>query len=802
MASQYEMIPAELRNLRQWVVWRPFVDERTGNISKPLYNPRTPEYRASVNKSESWGTFEDAVLATINFPSLAHGIGFVFTENDEYFGLDIDDISKVEPEHLAARQAFDEQIRNNLLTYCEISPSGKGLHYIGRGKSAFKGRRSTTLKIELYAKERFFTMTGERVGQIIEITNQQAFVDAFFSNYQEDLEEHAITDVENERSLLLSDQEVLDRAARNPSFNDYYYGRKGHLPGEWSTTYFFVLAELDRVTGSVEQMQRLLFNSPLVVASPPGANGETRLAKAQRTFTADMARARRGNESGQFSLYHVNFGKEIANNIAKASRERAKEQIAKLNNPEITRGKIDMLLEYFPDFKDYYEKLTLPPGEMGEFVAAAARASKVPALKFAIPSTFAALSAILGRRYKLGLGGGVNLNFILASPPASGKSVSISVWENALFRAYEATHNHLQGAFSPPTFKLSTSSIQGVWKHFMEAPTALWLCDEAAAMVNAMQEGQGDGARKLKQAFNSLYDASKHRVINQPVASAEGTKRGDKGIRNLNISTYWVMTHSQLKIEEDDILDGFMSRVITIYDDNHVDKKVRDSEIIPFNSSIMGKLEAMVSYANQLDAAYIVSEQTCDQLLVHIDTSLIREFAWSVEQRVEEIAMAANAGRMPVVYCTISRLHSNAMRLAGTMAVCENPHAPSITEEQFKWAFGYLLFNLANVLRAVEQGTLGQGTTDEMLALARVMKQLAAANPEGVPRTTLREALKRQKAFRKRADSQSMSKQITDGIDQAIKEGVIIEIPVTVEGSSKPKRIISPNLDDAIWSQV
>lgn len=803
MASNYHLIPAELQALKQWVVWRS-VELPGGRVTKPLYQPKAPKYRANVKKPDTWGTFEEAVNATIYHPSEAQGIGFVFTPEDDFFGLDIDDEAEVAPEHLEQRQQFVKQIADNMFTYCEQSPSGKGLHYIGRGRSNFKGRRSTALKIELYAQHRFFTMTGDRIGQTISITDQQHFLDAFFANYNEELEDMALLDTDSERSLDLDDKEVLDKAARNPSFLDFYHARKGHLPGEWSTTCFFVLAELDRVTGSVDQVKRILFSSPLVLESPPGANGETRLAKAMRTFDKDLARARRGNDNGQYSLHHVNIGRQIYENIKAAERKKAEEDIAKLNAPEIARGKIDQLLEYFPEFEPYFGRLSLPPGLAGNFVAAATRASKIPALKFSIPSTLATLSGLLGRRYKLALGGGINLNFILAAPPASGKSISISVWESFVNEVYFDQYNQLQGEPTPPQFTMSTSSIQGVWSQFMKTPSAVWFCDEAGGMVNVMQEGTSEGAKRLKQAFNSLYDASKHGKINSPVASAEGSKRGDKGIRNLNISTYWVMTHSQLKITEDDITDGFLSRVIVVYDDKHEDRKVRDSQIVPFGGNERDILSQVLSYLKQLNDVYLVNEAGAGGELIKIDASLIEEFAWDVERRVEEIAMKANSRKLPVVYSVISRLHSNAMRIAGLLAVMDRPYAPAITEEHFKWAFGYLLFNLANVLRAVDTGELGSGKEDETLAIVRVMRDLMRDIPKGqvgVQRSMLREELKRQPAFRKRTDVQSMSKQITDGIDQAVKEGVISVIIEQNPNGGRPKQWIVPNAEDPIWQK-
>ena len=54
-------IPAELRELRRWVVWRwGAVDPKTGKRKKPPYCPTDLRRHGSSKRAETWGTFEQA----------------------------------------------------------------------------------------------------------------------------------------------------------------------------------------------------------------------------------------------------------------------------------------------------------------------------------------------------------------------------------------------------------------------------------------------------------------------------------------------------------------------------------------------------------------------------------------------------------------------------------------------------------------------------------------------------------------------------------------------------------------------
>ena len=80
---------------------------------------------ASTADSSTWGTFERVA----DFRG-ADGIGFVFTEDDPYVGIDLDDCRDPDTGELTD---LANSIVEQLDSYTEISPSGTGIHIIVRG---------------------------------------------------------------------------------------------------------------------------------------------------------------------------------------------------------------------------------------------------------------------------------------------------------------------------------------------------------------------------------------------------------------------------------------------------------------------------------------------------------------------------------------------------------------------------------------------------------------------------------------------------------------------------------------------
>ncbi len=118
---------------------------------------KVPYIAGGVGKADptdlmTWRTFEEAVQALKT--GRYDGVGFVFCSGDKYTGIDLDDCRNPETGEL---EEWAEKIVRKLGGYAEVSPSGKGVHIIVKGKAPNKKRG----KVEAYSSERFFTMTGE-----------------------------------------------------------------------------------------------------------------------------------------------------------------------------------------------------------------------------------------------------------------------------------------------------------------------------------------------------------------------------------------------------------------------------------------------------------------------------------------------------------------------------------------------------------------------------------------------------------------------------------------------------------------
>jgi putative DNA primase/helicase len=152
----YDNIPAELRELNQWVVWRR--EERDGKTTKVPYDAKTGS-RASSTDPTAWTTIEQAAgVAELG----ADGVGFVFTDDDPYCGVDLDDCR--DPATGEIHPAAYRIIRD-LESYAEVSPSGAGVHVIVR--ASLNGGRNRTSKTEwggcyeMYDRARYLTVTGD-----------------------------------------------------------------------------------------------------------------------------------------------------------------------------------------------------------------------------------------------------------------------------------------------------------------------------------------------------------------------------------------------------------------------------------------------------------------------------------------------------------------------------------------------------------------------------------------------------------------------------------------------------------------
>lgn len=122
-------IPQELKQFPQWVCWKH--EKQNGKLKKVPISPYTAE-KAAVNDSRTWNSCKKAIKHfELHQRNGMLGVGFVFTGDDPYCGIDIDNCKDPETGELTP---LAQELIETLDSYTEISPSGTGIHIIAKAK--------------------------------------------------------------------------------------------------------------------------------------------------------------------------------------------------------------------------------------------------------------------------------------------------------------------------------------------------------------------------------------------------------------------------------------------------------------------------------------------------------------------------------------------------------------------------------------------------------------------------------------------------------------------------------------------
>ena len=186
----YDLIPEELKRLKQWVC-------ADGNTKVPM---QALGFRtASSTDPSTWSSFEDAVMSVnLGFHDY---IGFVFNDNG-IVGIDLDDaVTTLDLVSLAdgitsihSTSDLASTILSLCDTYTEISKSGTGLHILLKGDIPFKGKNNLN-GVEMYKTARFFIMTGDMYTNSRSIEENQEALDTIVAKYFPETRERKSTDV-------------------------------------------------------------------------------------------------------------------------------------------------------------------------------------------------------------------------------------------------------------------------------------------------------------------------------------------------------------------------------------------------------------------------------------------------------------------------------------------------------------------------------------------------------------------------------------------------------------------------------
>ena len=177
----FENIPESLKALDQWVCWG-----KPGKPPKIPYNPVTG-YPAKAGQPETWTSFSKAVEAVK--AGEYKGVGFELNNNG-IVGIDLDNVVDPKTGYIVPEA---KNIVTDLDSYTEISQSGKGLHVLVKADLKLTENRSKLQDcnvlgekwpgIEIYNKERYLIITGDRYGENKGIEERNAITKATVDYY-------------------------------------------------------------------------------------------------------------------------------------------------------------------------------------------------------------------------------------------------------------------------------------------------------------------------------------------------------------------------------------------------------------------------------------------------------------------------------------------------------------------------------------------------------------------------------------------------------------------------------------------
>lgn len=396
----YQLIPFELRQYPQWIVWR--YEDVNNKKTKVPYSIKG--FKASVTNPQTWHTFDDVANATGY-----DGIGFVLTENDPFAFIDLD--------HTSNQEEFAKQqtIYSNFIdTYAELSPSGKGLHILLKGRLPQGCRRGS---VEIYSSQRFMTVTGN-VYNNKEINNCQNRLETLYNSLGKTDKIIKLSD-ENQH---YSDEDLFEiayNAENGQKFYDLYNGHWQDYYSSQSEADHALINILSYFSRNQEQIARMFRASAL--------------GKRQKAMRDDYV-GKMVMRSFDNYIPPVDIG-ALAENVKNALAENEQLKKGNLNLQLLTPAEmfptqiapVDVPLPDLSKTNMSYSEYALdvdfenlPNGLIKELARFIYAQSPRPVKAISTMTALALMAGICGRSYNIS-GTGLNNYFVLLAPTGIGK---------------------------------------------------------------------------------------------------------------------------------------------------------------------------------------------------------------------------------------------------------------------------------------------------------------------------------------------------------------------------------------------
>jgi hypothetical protein len=653
----FDNIPQEMRDYRQWIVWR--YEDREG--TKPTKVPYCigTGYMASSTDPSTWSTFDDAVRALTKGYD---GIGFVLSDNDPYCFIDLDDPYEKNKQggmkHNNPQEILDRQLNvfNVFNSYAEKSPSGKGLHIIVRGKVPSGRKRAA---IEVYSSERYMTMTGDvyRNAPIMDCNEAVNLLWLQMGGAQTSSQQF-----EGWAEARESDHAVYTKAcsaANGQKFKDLHEGRwEDYYPSQSEADFAYV----DIVAFYTQNREQI-----------------------KRMFQACMLGRREKAKRLDYVNYMLNrcFDRLAQGNV---------DGLSNITNAVIAAVKKNQQ-EPAEAPKSQDNPYTAPPGLLGRLAHFIYNASPRPVPEIALAGAIGLMAGIAGRAYNVS-GLGLNQYVLLLAPTGTGKEAIASGIDrlmNVVVRTVPSAADFVGPAeISSP--QALTKYLNSNSRSFVSIVGEFGLMLAQLASDNAAPHLKG-----LRRMYLDLYNKSGNGQQMRPTIYSDKEKNTSI-IQSPAFSLLGESTPERFYevLNEGMIVEGLLPR-ITIMEYNGDRPGLNDSHLdVQPSFELIEQVGTLAAQCLQLNSQHKVINV---RLTPEAD-QISREFDIHCTANI-------NTSDREVRRHLWNRAHVKVLKLASLVAVGINPYDPVIDKVCIDWALGIVLADVRNLLKRFDAGEIG-----------------------------------------------------------------------------------------------
>lgn len=739
--NTWHLLPEEMQAKPFWVC---------ADDDKQPRNALTGQY-AAVDDATTWSSFKDACRA-----ALANGweIGFVLNPESDLAIVDLDDKPhKPAPEQMKRVHA---DMVNRADTYIERSTSGTGYHIIVRGKPI---RPIKSAHLEVYGTRRMMICTGDVVKEmaIADGGPLLAAIDQHFGHLAVDIDPTAELPDTIQGKEENPDAAIIRMAMEATNGDKFLRLWQGDIEtdcgGDHSGADQALINMLCFYTPHNEQVRRLFRASGLYRPHQTNRRSNAYIDRSIKRWRAE-------NPPLDLESFKIDLPK--------------KPKVPKAPVAKIPSAPIPSAPEIPPSAPI---ELEFPPGIIGDIADYAYRTSYMPVRPGALAAAIGYIAGLVGRGFHIN-GLGLNQYIVFIADSGVGKEGGK--------KAIRAVHNHVYAKVPAAQHAISSADFSAgvtLVKELAHTPSMLAIAGEIGMSLGFMLDPKANtNLKDLKRALTEAWSESgpngvlNSRRYSDRSKNSEDVKRPALSLLGESVPSlfYGALTQSAA-------LDGFIPRFIVMEYTGQRPYANRDAEAPP-PAPLVEKVQDLFIISKAL--------QDSNQMSAIQVSEVAKRALWKFEDETTD-----RMRQLPAEHpskAILNRTNEKVLKIAGLLAVCDNPTAPCVSMANADWAMRFVTDCDAHMLEKFEDGTVGEDESSfqgEIMKLARsyilmdeekremyrTPKSISGHNPPILVRAFLADQLKRRAAFKNHPAGAIRAVDIA--LAEAEANGLLIPLP-------------------------